>query len=388
MSKPLIITSKMENQINSYENIKSIVETIKANSAAISDLRRNISGGDMSEAAQIYLMDTLGYTQLQAQEVIEDLQKGLNNYAARREAIEEDETAFETSIKDTLTAYSPQERMDILVNILTAFQLTDPSNSDKNVEELRSVNLSLSEDELIQAIMDSLGGLPFASVIETVGKEIDPTALASLEEMREIMSDEYKLTAALQIYIAQQQGKLNLSDDEMQLSPEIIGAMTGASIDAIIATNDLNNNRIDLKKWQRILKYILGALLVIALSALSALAILSVCFGIMHLTMSVFGTGILAIVLGGFALLVFSFWACNVQDKAMDYAMEKMSKVYDKVIVRLTELANNLRSKIKAYMEKDKTTAPENAEDNAQIAGSLDNEQSLDNDITAAPALA
>lgn len=381
----------MNDKINSYGNIQSLVETLKADYAAISELKGKISGGNISEAAQIYLMDVLGYTQLQAEEVVEDLKKGLDNYAAQRKAIEEDENALEANIKNSLSGYSPQERMEILVNILTAFQLTDPSNSEKDVESLRSDNLSLSEDELIQAIINSLGGLPFTAVIETVGKEFDTTALASLEEMREIMSDEYKLTAALQIYIAQQQGKLNLSNNGMQLSPEIIGGMTGASIDAIIATNDLQNNRIDLKKWQRILKYIMGALFIITLSAISAMAILSIGLGIIYLTFSVFGTGILATILCGIALAAFCIWACQIQEKSAEYLMDKMSKVYNKAIVRLTELVNNLRDKIKAYLNKDKASATENAETegNQQNADTTDRQENeLDSDIPGAPALA
>lgn len=381
----------MDNNTISCRTLKPAIDAIRVNFAAMSELKNKGSNTSMTELVQMYLMDALGYTQLQAQEVIDELKTGLKRYEFQRQALEDDPSALPNSIKNSLAAYSAQERINILTNILTALQLGESTNSDKDVESLCQANASLSEDELIQAVINALDGLPFASVVETVGKTLDNDTLASLEDMRKMMTEEYKLAAAIQLYIAQQQGKLNFGKDGAQLPPETIGAMTGASIDAINATYDLHNNHIDLKKWQRILKYILGSLFVVALCVLSVVAIISLNLGLYYIILSIFGIGMLSTILSTIAMIAFCFKACQWHDEAFDNAVRKMSGVYDKVIRKLTEWTNILRAKIAAFTRKNKQHAPaETQSEDKEQANCGTNGQSTDlvDGGLAAPALA
>lgn len=381
----------MNNDTISYGALKSAIDAIHTNVEAINEIKVKGNNTSMTEAMQMHLMDIFGYTQIQAQEVIEMLTKGLSHYSTQRQTIENTPSALQNSIRENLSLYSNQERIDILVNILTALQMVDSTNENKDIESLRQDNTSLTEDELILAVINTLDGLPFLSVVETVGKELDQDSIVKLEGMRDMMTDEYKLAASVHLYIVQQQGKLNLGDGNELLSPEIIGAMTGAAIDAIIATEDFQNGRIDLKKWQRILKYILGALFVVSFCVLSVLAIASVNMTLVSTIMSIFGAGMISGFLSIIAMIAFCFKASQWYEEASDYAMEKMSGIYDKVITKLTDWADLLRSKIEAFIAESKQSAPtETQKEGKEYSNISTDGQStgVDTDVLPAPEFA
>lgn len=382
--------NKISNENKASEGILPLIQSINDHSEEIRALKQRINDCDLYETAQIYLIETLGYTQLQAQEVVDGLKKGLEDYAAKRKEAEENETCLETNIKDALSGYPADERMTILVNILTALQANSPSIAD-NIESLRNANSSLPEEDLIKDIVNALDGLPFASVVEAVGKEIDQSTMAQLDSLREMMTDEYKLAAALHLYIAQQQGTLNAGDDECRLPPEMIGAMTGASIDALIATDDLKNNRIDLKMWQRIIKYILGAVLLVSICLLTAVAMLGISLPILYLTGVLFGGGTLSLIIGSLLLIVPCMYINGLHDSLLDYSSEKLSGVYDRVMVRLTEMTKNFKAKVKAYLSKNKAVADENATDTRSETADTnkqENDRALTDDSNLTPSLA
>lgn len=348
----LLLTKQQKmNTMDNTNFIKPSVDVIKANLDAIYSVQKGKEGLTFAETAQIFLMDKFGYTQIQAQEIYEELEKGLAEYTVQHEAIQADSNAVSNSIVEATAGYSPEERTSIYVNVLTSLQLIDKANADAKVEALRAKNSSLSNDELVDNIVAALDGLPFQYVMDGIKDGITPEAMAMIGGTRNMHTQEFKLAAALVLYTAQQEGTANLTTEDTEISPRIIGAMAGAGADAMSATADLQEGKISPSIWQTVLKCILSALFTMAFAAICTFAIISVNTLIASAIFSVFGFGFITTLLVIPAVFYFTKNAIKTAEAEYAKLIDKFSPIYNSIIVEVISWAKIVIEKIKAGMQ-------------------------------------
>ena len=327
--------------MNNINFIKPTVEVIKSNLSTIQSIKGGREDLTFAEVSQIFLMNELGYTQIQAQDVYEELEKGFEEYTAKQEALQVDKSAIVTSIIEATATYS---------NVLTSMQLINETKSCDDIEILRAKNSSLSDDELIAEIIATLDGLPFLYVMDGIKDGITPDGIAMLGDAKDMRTKEFKIAAALILYTAQKKGSVTLAFDDTDISPRIIGAMASAGVDALSVTSDLQEDRISVSLWKKILKCILGALFSIIFAALCTFAILSINLIIVSFIFSVFGLGLIATLLFVPAIFYFTKNAIKVSEQEYTKLADKIYPIFDLLIEKVALWAENAIDKIKEWI--------------------------------------
>lgn len=335
--------------MNNPNIIGSVIEVIKSNRDQINALMEEKEGMPFADAATIYLMDKFGYTQIQASEICEELKKGLDDYTARQAAEQTDDSALIANIEEATAGYSPEERKIIYVNVLTSMQLV--SDPDADIDELKGRNSALNDDELVAAIVAALDGLPFQYVMENLKDGITPENIALLGEAKDMKSEQFKLAAALMLYVAQKEDAVKLSDNDAELDPRTIGALAGAGADAMAATLDLQDGKIDLSAWQLILKGIVRALFSVAFAAICTYAIISINAFIASAIFSIFGFGLTAVLIALPAIYYFTKSAIKSGEEEHAKLVDRLSPLFDSLIVKLPVWANKVIEKVKGWMQ-------------------------------------
>lgn len=338
--------------------LQATVETLHANIEAINAIRANAQDMPMAEAAQILLIERYNLSQPEAQEIVEQLSAGLEDYNAQRVAAETSDDFIRTRIIDATQSYSPADRTTALARMLAALELTSNKDaSQAEIDALVAANAALSDDELIDAITEAYQGLNIESILgEVVNDSLDAEMVRKIADTAALREPEFRLAAALQLYIAQREGSFNVADDTdtPQIDPTTLGAMAGAGIDAYVAAIDLHEGRIDLQKWQTIMKWILGGLLT---AAMYLFVIVALAYSVGTLAVTVWlalGSGLVVYILTMLATILLMSWISPKMFEGCNWILSKLSPVYDKTIVKLTEWFNILKEKIARWVEASK----------------------------------
>lgn len=341
-------------------NLQAASAVLSSNTEAIEALRKNNKGVDLFEAAQMFLIDKYNLSQTEACEVVTDLKAGIEEYQTARTAVEANQAnAVREAIKKSLNTLSSEEQTRYLASMLTALQLASNSALDQaTIDEAVKANANETNDVLIEKIVKALDTLPLAPVAEAAQTLNAETIKVVADAISQNTAD-YRLMAAVQLYAAQREELLKLHDTQVPLSPQMLGALASASVDAMLATSALNDEKITLAKWQVVMKYILGALFVVACSYVAVLAITAVAMSVMVAIWSVIGTSIIAIIVS-FAMIL------PILKYGMDYAIEGMmnvvewlSPIYDKVVQTVTNWVVNVFNAIKSWLKNASHTANE-----------------------------
>ena len=157
---------------------------------------------------------------------------------------------------------------------------------------------------------------------------------------------------ALWIYISQREGSINLSESGILFTPQMLGALSGASIEALLATIMLENGKIDLKKWQSILKIILGALVILLFAFAVSFMIVGSTFAIMALIISVFGDSIIGAFVYALLTLPIVIYILSAYEDWQDDILDFLGDLYDKYIGPVTDKVMALIKKLKVLAEK------------------------------------
>lgn len=330
------------------EIIKQSVEFIKENMASIKAKIEKAEGMPLNEAAQALLIDKYGIAQIEAAEIVTDLQKGIADFETQFNAANQNESASVTQQLQALTAsMEEQERINCYANILTALQLMGKEDiTQKDIEKALDENAQKEADVLVSEIEYRFNDdIPLEAIANTVKEKLDADSLSKLAQQIALNKEDARLMTALSLYMAQREGKIKLSDSEVGLPASVLGALANASIETILVTNDLNEGKITLKRWQTVMKWILGTLLYVALSALALGAIMVISLASFGLVLDILGFSLVTVILGLlFGCYVSGQLAGWAVDK-MAWVMETMSEVYDKYIGPVTQ-------KVKSWVEK------------------------------------
>ncbi len=378
-------------------SIEKAVEAIKKHQEEFNAIHANASQLSVDEVAQKLIIDTLGDAQIEAEEIVNDLKKGLSNFDAQFNQNKETESI---NVKDYLNEatknHSEEERKNCYVNILTAIQLLNADKmSQDDVEATLSKNAKLSAEELIVKIEETLNDNSLLEPLTAQVKDgVSSEALSQIARVIELHKEEYRLMAAVYLYIEQRKGNLQVSESEFGLPAENIGALAGAAIEMLLANNALQEGKMDLTTWQKVVKWILGAIVGITLGCAVFILAANVGFAAMSLLLGLFGTSTVAIILSFIAVCYIGWFVSEALVEIWSDCMKMCNDVYDncigtiteKVSMWLTALKNwivEMTNKTKSALQRNKET-----ENETQLEAPQAETQTNESDVQMQPAMA
>lgn len=350
----------MEQNVFSQNTIDQAIHAIKAHEAVIKSMKERTAEAGLEDVAQELLMEKFKISQIEAEEIVTDLLKGIKTFDNQyKTAVEQEKMSVAEQLTEITKEMGDDEKSMCYANILTALQMLGNENADDDVVDIKQQeNAKKSIEELtseIEALFNS--AISLETLAEVVQSNVDKDALGEIAENIEMKKDEYRFLVALWLYIDQREGNIQLAESDIKLPATSLGVLAGASIEALIATNDLNEGKIDLKRWQIIMKWILGIAFVVGVLALTAYAGAVVGLAAIGLFMSVFGTSLLSFI----AAFIGAAWLCWCLGDAVADCSEKilnyLSDVYDKYIVIATSKVSKWIVVLKDWVNKSKQKA-------------------------------
>ena len=342
--------------------VEKVAETIKKHGEEFSAIRNEGANLTIEEIAQKLIIDKFNEAQIEAEDIVNDLKKGLAKFDAQ---FSENKATETINVKENLEKAcencTDEERKNYYVNVLTAIELLNAGElTEEDVKAKLAKNAELSNEELlakIEKVMNS--SISLEELSATVKDGVNAEALSKLSKEIELKKDEYRLMTAVWLYIEQREGNLKLSDSDNALSAEQLGVMAGAAIETIITNNALSEGKIDLATWQKIVKYILGAALVLAWTSLSIVACSTLGFFAFTSFLTMIGTSMFAIMFSFVIVAIFVSDMMEWSGEGMKSVIAFLGDVYDKYIVKITAKISSWVEKLKEWVTKTKNETDE-----------------------------
>lgn len=370
-------------------NLQAATESIVANVQKINNLRTQLKGTDQYEAAQMLLIGKFGLSQTEASEIIDDLKSGIKSYQETHTSMMQNtEETVKASIASAVAGMNEAERVRYLASMLSALVLASTTQEldQETIDNKLNANMAKSEEELANAIVVTIDNVP-VDTLAKAAEQLDAETICDVASAIEKNTEEFRFSAALQLYIAQREGTFKVVEGSENLSPQLIGALSSGAVDAMLATADLKAGKIDLTKWQTIMKYILGAVFAVAMTCLAILGMILITLPIMGLFWNVFGTGFFATLLLFMVLIPILRYGADKSTDAIMWMLDKLAPIYDTVVVKATVFFKGIYEKIsnwiKARYGKVSNQVSENATQNNQSIQGRQEEQGYGNDVPA-----
>lgn len=370
-------------------NLQAATESIVANVQKINNLRTQLKGTDQYEAAQMLLIGKFGLSQTEASEIIDDLKSGIKSYQETHTSMMQNtEETVKASIASAVAGMNEAERVRYLASMLSALELASTTQEldQETIDNKLNANMAKSEEELANAIVVTIDNVP-VDTLAKAAEQLDAETICDGASAIEKNTEEFRFSAALQLYIAQREGTFKVVEGSENLSPQLIGALSSGAVDAMLATADLKAGKIDLTKWQTIMKYILGAVFAVAMTCLAILGMILITLPIMGLFWNVFGTGFFATLLLFMVLIPILRYGADKSTDAIMWMLDKLAPIYDTVVVKATVFFKGIYEKIsnwiKARYGKVSNQVSENATQNNQSIQGRQEEQGYGNDVPA-----
>ena len=370
-------------------NLQAATESIVANVQKINNLRTQLKGTDQYEAAQMLLIGKFGLSQTEASEIIDDLKSGIKSYQETHTSMMQNtEETVKASIASAVAGMNEAERVRYLASMLSALELASTTQEldQETIDNKLNANMAKSEEELANAIVVTIDNVP-VDTLAKAAEQLDAETICDVASAIEKNTEEFRFSAALQLYIAQREGTFKVVEGSENLSPQLIGALSSGAVDAMLATADLKAGKIDLTKWQTIMKYILGAVFAVAMTCLAILGMILITLPIMGLFWNVFGTGFFATLLLFMVLIPILRYGADKSTDAIMWMLDKLAPIYDTVVVKATVFFKGIYEKIsnwiKARYGKVSNQVSENANQNNKSLKGRQEEQGYGNDVPA-----
>lgn len=328
----------MKTNVFSNETLNSAVKAMNESQAEILKLREQVKNEPVNEVAQRYLMDKLSVTQSEAEEICNDIQQGISEFDAQFATnLSTGKVNLRERLESVTESMDEEKRVKYLSGVLTALQVAQQQEmSSQEISALQEENAKYSVEELINSIENLFDEkLSVEKLAEFVDTNVDATAIVELARQIDMSKEEYRFLAATILCVGQHNGSVKLSDEPIPAS--LLGSLASAGVAAIKITSDLKEGKIDLKRWQVVLKWILGALVCCALCCVAIIVMCLLAGAIADVIFTVFGTGFLAI-LAASAILFYLSW--NVSQHTVDgifSLLEVLSGIYDQYIEPITQ---------------------------------------------------
>lgn len=331
----------MKTNVFSNETLNSAVKAMNESQAEILKLREQVKNVPVNEVVQRYLMDKLSVTQSEAEEICNDIQQGISEFDAQFATnLSTGKVNLRERLKSVTESMDEEKRVKYLSGVLTAFQVAQQQEmSSQEISALQEENAKYSVEELINRIENLFDEkLSVEKLAEFVDTNVDAIAIVELARQIDMSKEEYRFLAATILCVGQHNGSVKLSDEPIPAS--LLGSLASAGVAAIKITGDLKEGKIDLKRWQVVLKWILGALVCCTLCCAAIIVMCLLAGAIADVIFTVLGTGFLAI-LAASAILFYLSW--NVSQHTVDgifSLLEVLSGIYDQYIEPITQKVN------------------------------------------------
>ncbi len=333
----------METNTFSNETLNAAVNAMNEYQTEIDQLRELVKNGPTQEVAQRYLMDKLSMTQSEAEEICDNIQSGILEFDTQFQANSNNgRVDLRTKLEEVTADMDEEKRIDYLSAVLTAFQATQQQTiSPEQISELQTSNATHPANEIINDIEVLFNDkFPVDNLADFVNTSLDTNAIIDLSHRINMSKEEYRFLVALMLYVGQEEGKFKFSDSEEPLSANMLGALASAGIETISLTGELKEGKIDLRRWQTILKWILGALVGCALVYIAFIAIAFVAGFVGGLIFFLLGEGTIAL----FVALLIAVFVCWDMSKYLEGGikalLDVLSSIYDQYIEPITQKTN------------------------------------------------
>lgn len=342
----------MKTNVFSNETLNAAVKAMSESQEEIKNLREQAKVEPINEVVQRYLMDKLDMTQSEAEEVCNDIQQGITEFDSQFAANSASEKAIlREKLESVIKDMEEETRVKYLSGILTAFQVAQQQElSAEEVTSLQESNAKLSVEDLISKIETQFNdNFSVENLAEFVNTNVDASAIIELAHQIDMSKEEYRFLAAAILCVGQHTGKIKLSEEPIPAS--LLGALASAGVETLSLTGELKEGKIDLKRWQTVLKWILGALVVCALGVAAIVLVSLFTASLVDVIFTLLGAGFL----GMFVTSIISvFVAWNTSEYLLGNLpklLELLASVYDQYIEPITQKVKNWATIVKGWID-------------------------------------
>ena len=342
----------MKTNVFSNETLNAAVKAMSESQEEIKNLREQAKVEPINEVVQRYLMAKLDMTQSEAEEVCNDIQQGITEFDSQFAANSASEKAIlREKLESVIKDMEEETRVKYLSGILTAFQVAQQQElSAEEVTSLQESNAKLSVEDLISKIETQFNdNFSVENLAEFVNTNVDASAIIELAHQIDMSKEEYRFLAAAILCVGQHTGKVKLSEEPIPAS--LLGALASAGIETLSLTGELKEGKIDLKRWQTVLKWILGALVVCALGVAAIVLVSLFTASLVDVIFTLLGDGFL----GMFVTSIISvFVAWNTSEYLLGNLpklLDLLASVYDQYIEPITQKVKNWAAIVKGWID-------------------------------------
>ena len=342
----------MKTNVFSNETLNAAVKAMSESQEEIKNLREQAKVEPINEVVQRYLMDKLDMTQSEAEEVCNDIQQGITEFDSQFAANSASEKAIlREKLESVIKDMEEETRVKYLSGILTAFQVAQQQElSAEEVTSLQESNAKLSVEDLISKIETQFNdNFSVENLAEFVNTNVDASAIIELAHQIDMSKEEYRFLAAAILCVGQHTGKVKLSEKPIPAS--LLGALASAGVETLSLTGELKEGKIDLKRWQTVLKWILGALVVCALGVAAIVLVSLFTASLVDVIFTLLGAGFL----GMFVTSIISvFVAWNTSEYLLGNLpklLDLLASVYDQYIEPVTQKVKNWAAIVKGWID-------------------------------------
>lgn len=373
----------------SNETIMQIVNAINANKSYIQSMKDNCIEKTVEDAAQELLIEKYGLAQIEAEEIVEDLKKGISEFDDQMAIAK---TGEGISTKENLSKLSEgmneTERTEYYASILTALQLLSSSDkTESEIQEKLESNKKLSTEELISEITKAVNeGISLEVIGSSVKESVNAEVISELASKIDMNKGDFRLNAAVWLYILQRDGQIKLTESEIAIPATTVGTLAAAAIETIVTTNEYIQGNISLEKWQVIMKWILGAVVFAGLLVASIALVAYGTISFLSLLLSIFGTSTLALWISFVLSIALAWsWSGPMSDLQM-MIIEWLSAIYDKHIASFTNKVLGIFASLKSIATKAFEVVKDKVEEASEAV--VPNESTATTENEVQPALA
>lgn len=352
--------------------LEKAVETIKKLQPSIIALKESLGNKSAKELGSNMLVEQIGISKENADEIVASIQTGIDDFEKRLNEAQEDNLDFKTSLEKMSQNLSESQKHDLYVNVLTSLRFIQADDfTGEQIETLKVELNGKNTEELAEEIIKCMESASTPNILETVSNcvkdGVSKETIIGISEKIKANSNEYKLLSAVSLYIAQEKGEIEFAKDSEPLSPYLIGTITSAGVETVIKTGELEKEEISLAEWQKWLKIILGILLITLVAAVAFAGLYVLNFAVIYGILDLVGQGIIALL-----LIVFVCWHLNLNalklfEKATDKILPFMSDLYDKWIVKITQVSKSLISILKAWIKKKESEVSQDEQQGSKV---------------------
>ena len=342
----------MKTNVFSNETLNAAVKAMSESQEEIKNLREQAKVEPINEVVQRYLMDKLDMSQSEAEEVCNDIQQGITEFDSQFAANSASEKVIlREKLESVIKDMEEETRVKYLSGILTAFQVAQQQElSAEEVTSLQESNAKLSVEDLISKIETQFNdNFSVENLAEFVNTNVDASAIIELAHQIDMSKEEYRFLAAAILCVGQHTGKVKLSEESIPAS--LLGTLASAGVETLSLTGELKEGKIDLKRWQTVLKWILGALVVCALGVAAIVLVSLFTASLVDVILTLLGAGFLGMFVTSI-ISVFVTW--NTSEYLLGNLpklLDLLASVYDQYIEPVTQKVKNWAAIVKGWID-------------------------------------